>query len=483
MTDILLLGGTVITMDPGRRVLRDGAVLIRGNRIVDVGSAAELGARSAQAEVIDTRGCIILPGLIDAHGHAGHCLTKGLGEHQGSARWGPLMEHIYFQSTTPDFWLAESRLAALERIKFGVTTGASMVGSSPRCDDPIYAGMVAEGYADVGGRIVVAIGTPNGPWPKTYTDRTGTTPVQRTVSFEDGVATTREAMRRWHDTAGGRVKVYPGPSSIMPSFGTSVGLPPGEPREAGQLDHAQANAFLALADEFGTGIHAHGYGGMFSGAWRGGVKCLGPRYSVAHCTGITPDEVKIIADTGTNVIHGPLTRAYTRERCPVVELLDAGANVVFATDGTAPDRSFDVLEKVRFGMWLQRHTFNDTGLIPPGKALEMVTVNAARALCLDDLGSIEPGRLADITIIDARAPHLAPAALEPQRVAYMASGQDVSTVIVDGQVVMRDRKVLTVDEGAILDHANAAFWQMIETAGLRELLEIPEGFWSSVRYP
>lgn len=482
MADILITGGTVLTMDAARRVLDDGAVVIRDDRIVEVGTSVELQRRYAGVETIDASGMAVLPGLIDAHGHAGHCLTKGIAEHVGSAKWGPIMERIYFHSTTPDFWLAESRLAALERLKFGVTTGVSMTGSSPRCDDPMYAGASAQGYQELGTRIIVAVGPPSGPWPRTFTDLTGAEPRTVSLTFEQAIETVAAAMKRWHNTSDGRVMVYPGPSVMMPSFGT--GRPPdtANPAKAQPLDHDQADAMMRLAEEYDTGIHTHGYGGMFIAAREAGVDCLGPRYSIAHCTGISDEEVRIIAETGTHVVHGPLTRAYTAARCPVVELLDAGANVVFGTDGTAPDRTYDVLEKVRFGMWLQRHHFHDSTLVPPGKALEMVTVDAARALRLPDLGSLERGKLADVTIVDLRKPHLQPIAMVPQRLAYMASGQDVHTVIVNGRVVMRDRVVLTANEAGIMESATAAMWEMVDRAGVREHMGIPDGFWGSVRY-
>ncbi len=483
MTDLLITGGTVLTMDPARRILDDGAVAIREDRIVEVGPADALRPRYPGAQTIDASGMAVLPGLIDAHGHAGHCLTKGIAEHVGSAGWGELMERIYFHETTPDFWLAESRLAALERLKFGVTTGASMVGSAPRCDDPIYAGMVAQGYAELGARVIVAVGTPSGPWPKRFTSLRGSAPEELTVTFERAIQTVEAVMREWHGAADGRVNVYPGPSNIMPSFpGGGRPFDPASPPPATQLDHDQANAMLRLAEQFDTGIHSHAYGGMFAAARAGGVQCLGPRYSLAHCAGISEEEVRIIADSGTHVVHGPLTRAHMNARCPVVELLDAGVNVVFGTDGTAPDRTFDILEKVRFGMWTHRHHAHDPHLIPPGKALEMVTVNAARALRLPDLGSIEPGKLADLTLIDLRKPHLAPLAMVPQRIAYMASGQDVDTVIVNGKILMQGREVLGVDEEAILREAETAMWEMVERAGVREQMGVPAGFWGSVRY-
>ncbi len=196
------------------------------------------------------------------------------------------------------------------------------------------------------------------------------------------------------------------------------------------------------------------------------------RRVLVRCDLNVPLEDGVITDDGRIRASVPTLR----------ELLDAGATVVFGTDGTAPDRTFDVLEKVRFGMWVQRQYFRDTHLIPPGKALEMVTVDAARALRLPDLGSLEPGKLADVTLVDLRRPHLAPIAMVPQRLAYMASGQDVDTVIVDGVIRMRGRTVLGVDEQAIVADATREMWAMVERADVAKYMGIPDGFWGGVRY-
>ncbi|MBI4578467.1 MAG: amidohydrolase family protein [Planctomycetes bacterium] len=478
MQDLLVCGGTVITMDPARRVLTNGAVLIRGNRIVAVGDVAELRAAYPDAAALDASAAAILPGLIDAHGHAGHCLVRCIAESVRTAAWNPVMERIYFHSTTPDFWRAEARLAALERLKFGVTTGVSITGGDPRCDDPIYAGGTAEGYTEVGTRVIVAVGPTYAPWPRQFTSWTSGAPRAVEVTFEQAIQTVAAALHRWHQSAGGRVLVYPSPAGLMPSFSASGRTFDAlHPPVAQPIDHAQAKALLQLAEEYDTGIHTHAYGGMFKAAFDGDVDCLNPRYSVAHCTGISVEEIRIIADAGLHVVHGPMTRRNVAERCPVVELLDAGVNVVFGTDGTAPDRSFDILEKLRFGMWLQRSHFHDPGLLPAGKALAMVTVDAAKALGLSDLGSIEPDKLADLTIIDLRKPHLAPIAMVPQQIAYRASGQDVDTVIVDGKVRMRHRQVVGINEDDILADATAQMWETVERAGVQEHMALPEDFW------
>ncbi|HEV2127585.1 MAG TPA: hypothetical protein VGR22_03090 [Thermomicrobiales bacterium] len=169
MLDLAIHNGTVITMDPDRRVLDTVAIGIRDGRIVQIES--DSSALEQANEVIDAKGDIVMPGIVDTHGHAGHSLTRGLGEGLDEGGWMKIVEHLYFQASDVAFWEAESRLAALQRLRFGVTTSVSMTGSSPRVDDARYAVAASTGYREFGLRHIVAAGPPNGPWPRRYTER------------------------------------------------------------------------------------------------------------------------------------------------------------------------------------------------------------------------------------------------------------------------------------------------------------------------
>ena len=147
MTDLLIRGGTVVSMDPGRRIIPDGCVAITGDRIAFVGPATE-GPIEA-ATVLDAEGGIILPGLIDAHGHGGHGLLKTIASDSPSF-WGKVVTGTYYHHTDVDYWSAEGQLSALERLMFGVTTGLCVIASEPRSDDPELAGAHAAAYAEAG---------------------------------------------------------------------------------------------------------------------------------------------------------------------------------------------------------------------------------------------------------------------------------------------------------------------------------------------
>ncbi len=475
--DLLVVGGTVLTMDADFRVIQQGAVALRGDRIVEVGAADDLQSRY-EARTIDARGKIVMPGLVDAHAHGGHGLTKGLAEGRGGPYWLDLMERLYHRATTPEFWYAEGLLSALERLRFGVTTGLSMPGSSPRVDDHRYAGEGVRAYEEVGLRHVLAIGPPDGPWPRTFVSWEGEAPVGRQVTLEQALATSEAAIEAYHGRAGGRIRVYLGPSSIAPDFTPLATL-------ASEAAWIQARELRRLANKHAVGIHAHAYAGMILQAARDYPELLGSDLSLAHCTGIGPDEVRILADYGVAVVHGPYTHAYVAARCPVIELLEAGVTVAIGTDGSSPDRSLDLLAQIHPAMQLQRVHFADAAVLPAGKALAMVTIDAARALGLaGDIGSLEPGKKADLIVLDSRRAHLYPHAdaLAPLRLAYAASGADVETVIVNGFVLMEQGRVLTVDEGRVLDLAQREAEALLERGTARDALALPPDFWTGTRY-
>jgi cytosine/adenosine deaminase-related metal-dependent hydrolase len=458
-------------MDPARRVLIGGCVGIAGDRVVAVEPSPD--QVPAARRRIDATGKIVLPGLVDSHGHAGHSLTRGLGEGREEGGWSAIVEEIYFRASDDEFWRAESRLAALERLKFGVTTSLSMTGSSPRVDDARYAVAAAVGYRELGLRHVVAAGPPNGPWPRHYVDRTDpAAPRPLTVDLDHALRVTEECAAAILALGEDRVSFSVGPSAVSPAADAPD-----------DLARRQIAGVKRILERHNTGLHTHAYRGMIRVAHGLDPELLGPHACLAHCAGIEPDEVAILARTGASASSGPLTHAYALDRFPLVEALDAGVNVAFSTDGSAPDRSFDLLDQARVGVQLQRAHFRDTALLPAGKVLAMITIDAARALNLHrDVGSLEPGKKADVVLLDWRQAHLAPAILPSLRVVGHASGHDVVTVIVDGRVLMEDRVVLGVDEAAILRDAETAFAETFARAGFADPNALHPDTWHAVRY-
>ena len=203
-------------------------------------------------------------------------------------------------------------------------------------------------------------------------------------------------------------------------------------------DREQARRVRAIASKYATRIHSDAFGGMIKLASQDEYGLLGPDVHLQHCHGLSMEEVQIVAETDTRIGHSPGPSAF---RCPVPELMQAGATVAVTTDGTSPRQSFDLFQAMRKAQLLQQVHFRDRAYLPPGKLLEMVTIDAARALGWEDeIGSLEAGKKADIIVINMRQPHLMPNFMPVHRLVYEAVGNDVETVIVDGRVVMEQGK-------------------------------------------
>jgi cytosine/adenosine deaminase-related metal-dependent hydrolase len=472
--DLLITGGTVITMDGTRRVIPDGAVAIQGDKIVAVGPAADLP--QAAAKVIDARGHAVLPGLIDCHAHAGHGLVKTLAG-GNSAAWGEACRQIYTLASPPEFWRAEARLAALERLMFGVTTGLSLLGggdSVMRTDRPAHGDAHCEGAAEIGIRTIMTVGPTRPPFPRPYADWTGGTRSDHLVSFEQQLDTITALIERWHGAESGRMSI----STLMPVYHETAHDP-----ASVALIERQGRSIRDLGRRHGTLFHQDGHrNGSLEMAHRM-FGLLGPDALMSHSTDLTEADIDAVAATQTRIVHNPSAIASVRGYCPVPTLLDRGIVVALGSDGTAPDRSTDMFRHMFQCMRLHQRHYRDERMMPPGKLLEMVTIDAALALGMaDKIGSLEPGKQADVITVDLRKPHLAPANMPVWRVVCFANGQDVETAVVDGRVLMQGRQVPHVDVAEVLASAEAETAAMLDRLGLRPLLAEPATIWGRSRH-
>jgi cytosine/adenosine deaminase-related metal-dependent hydrolase len=478
MIDLLLTGGTVVTMDPGRRMLDDGAVAIDGPRIVEVGPSDELSARHSSRRTIDCRGRAVLPGLIDVHGHGGHSLLKTIGSDTPSV-WMRIATPVYFHYTTPDFWYADGLLAALERLHFGVTTGVSVLGSQPRSDDPSFGNRHAQAYAEVGVREVVCVGPCAPPWPHPVSYWRDGRREDRLVSLDAALEGAEAVIETWNHGADDRIRVFITPFTIVPSVNPSDPTPTDLATELDDHDRDQSRRIREIAARRQTRIHSDAFGGMVRMAARDEWALLGPDVHLQHCLGLSLEEVGILAESGTHVAHAP-SASQMRGRCPVIEMLEQGMNVAVSTDGSSPKTSFDLFQAMRKTQLIQQLHFRDPFLLPAGKLLEMVTVDAARAIgWQDELGSLEAGKKADVTVVNLRQPHLVPNFMVVHRLVYEAVGNDVETVIVDGRVVLEQRRAVMIDEESVLDRAQAESLALVGRARLQSHLNAPG--WGRVR--
>ncbi len=476
--DLLIVRGTVITMDGARRVIEDGAVAVNADRIVAVGNTAELQARYTAVKSIDAYRKAVLPGLIDSHAHAGHGLLKTMGGGDAQA-WSNACETIYTTGSDEDFWHAEARLAALERLRCGTTTGVCLFGGGDtimRVDDPRYAARHCDAIAQAGTRSVLAVGPSRPPAPMVYARWDGDQRVDREVGFEQMYESCEEIIRTQHGRADGRVNIC-------------VTLPVYHPEhtpeqlEFADVFHQQAGQYMDLARRHGLTFTQDGHRAGTLQYAHEHLGLLGDASFMSHSIDLTAGDIAACVATGTRIVHNPSAIMSIRGRCPVPELLDAGVTVALGSDGIAPDRSYDMFRHMFQAMHYHRRHFRDAGVLPHGKVLEMVTIDAARTLGMEhEIGSLEAGKKADIILVDLFKPHLMPLNMPVYRVTCFANGADVCTTIVNGQVLMEDGQVRTVDEADVMEQAQRATDRMLGRTGLQHLLASPATLWRGSHY-
>jgi len=480
-TDILIENGTVITMDPERRVLENHSVAIRDGKIIEIGPAEAMKAKHANAaKRISARRKAVMPGLVDCHAHAGTSLLKGIGERMPGAPWRDLMDFIAYR-TPPEWWYVESLLASLEKMKGGTTTSLYMLGCAPRGDSPEHAYKNAEAVDKVGIRSICGVGPSRPPWPQPYTYWEKGKRVERMVTLEESFDKTAEAIGTWNSRNDSRVKLWVSASRLLNENPNDPVYTPDNEKYV----RPQAEGIRKIMDDYGVGFHVHAYGTAAKFLDQNDFGLLGPKTVFAHGWPFDLESAEIIARTDTRVAHCPRARRVylNKGRLPLPELLKAGATVGLGSDACGMDRPFDsILEDAFMAPRWQRLEFNDPDLIPPGKTLEMATIDGARALGMDDrIGSLEVGKDADIILVNLFSPHAVPMAMVTSRVHAMARGADVETVLVQGQILMEDRKVKTVDEMEILEWAQAEALHTVDVFGLRPLMEPSVNHWGHSR--
>lgn len=476
--DVLIEHGCVITLDATRRVIGDGAVAVKGERIVEVGETHALAQRYRAARRIDARRKAVLPGLIDAHAHAGHAMLRTLGGANGEA-WTAACEAIYTCASDEAFWELESHLAALERLKAGVTTGVSLLGggdSIMRVDDPVYARRHCDAVVRTGTRSIVAVGPSRPPEPRAYTRHGANGSDTRNVDFAQMYDVCKAIIDDCHGDAGGRIEI---------ALALPVYAPEHDPAAAAyERDYRrEAARYAALAGERGLRLTQDGHrAGTLDFAHRE-LGLLNKKSFMSHAIDLRPADIEACVATGASIVHNPSAIMSIIGRCPVPELIDAGVTVAIGSDGAAPDRGYDMFRHMWQCMHYHRRHFRDPDVLPHGKVLEMVTIDAARALSIDDeLGSLETGKLADIILVDLFKPHMMPMHMPVYRVTCFANAGDVCMTMVGGKILMEDYRVRSVVESDILDRAHEAADQALERAGLRHLLDAPPTLWGRSHY-
>jgi len=448
---------TILTLNPDREIIEHGAVVVNGKNITAVGKSKDLIEQYPQEQRVDCRSGILMPGLVDAHVHLTQCMLRGMSDDKDLEVVPWLRQRIWplLGSYSPEDALASSSLCVLEMIKSGTTGFIEVLLGEHYGFDGIADMVGKSGIRSALGKIVMDM-------PAATRDELGVHPnmwEERERSIETALA----AFDRWNGTFDGRLEVW---------FGA---------RTAGDWSNSSLYPEIrALANERNMGITIHfaetegdvayarsqGYRTLTEYGLAKGI--LGPRTVLAHYIYSEPEDWPLLVQSGTSVSHNPgSNQKYAWGPARVVGMLDAGVNVALGCDAGAANNNMDMVRDMRIACHAARIKAQDMTIMSGETAIEMATLNGARAMGFDNIaGSIEAGKRADFIVIDVDKPHMQPMWSPVAAVVFSASGSDVDTVVVNGQILMQGRKVLTMDEEAIVDDASRRWKDIARKAGV-----------------
>ena len=425
--DLIVSSGIVVTMDGGRAVYQDGSVAIRGDTIVDVGPRSEVEARYKSAQMIDARGKLVLPGFINGHTHVPMTLFRGLHDDVTLNDW--LYKYIFpaeAKNVNKEFVRWGTRLAAAEQIRSGVTTFADMY---------YFEDAVAEETKAAGMRGVLG---------ETFIDF----PAPDNKSEAEMLAYTEKFLKKWQGDA--LIRAAPAPHSIYTCSKKTLA-------DAAALARKyQAPILIHVAEMKKEWDDSEKVNGMSPVQYLEKIGVLGPDVVAAHCIFVDEADRQLLAERHVGCVHNPSSNMMLASGVsPVPEMRAAGVAVGLGTDGPAgSNNDLNLMEEIDLAAKLAKITKMDPLALNAKAVVEMATIDGARALHMEkEIGSLEAGKKADLALIGLDAPNAVPMYDVYAQIAYSLKGSDVETVVIGGRVVMRDRKLLTIDEPRVLEKA------------------------------
>ncbi len=450
MGRILIKNGTVITVDSQRRIIRDGAVAIENDRIVDIGKTESL--KDFQAEkVFDAKECIVMPGLIDAHCHHVQMLARGIADDVDLIAWCydriyPYEAHLDDQGT-----YLSALLCCIEMIRTGTTCVCDPGGY--RMDN------VGRALTEIGMRGIIAWAGMD-QWS---VDRLLPNGLPGKLTTEETLRVEEKLVQDWNGAAGGRIRAC---------YGLRV-----EPNVSDKL----YRGINELAKRDGVMVEMHAAVNKDQVEWvrqrtghtviehMNSLGVLGPHWYLIHMAVLTDEELRMLKANDCKIIHVPgatMHGAYGSARVgKFPEMIDMGLTVALGCDSSAANNSLDMFRAMYQAATLHKEVRIIPDLIAPEKALEMATIDGARAVHWEnEIGSLEKGKKADVIIVEWKRPNWIPVhdfSLVPTLV-YSGEGADVETVIIDGNVVMEKRKIKTVNVKRVLNQAQRATEKLLK---------------------
>jgi 5-methylthioadenosine/S-adenosylhomocysteine deaminase len=424
MADILIKNGYVITMDGPP--IENGYVLVEDSKITYVGKEEKPAHK-----VIDATNCVVMPGLINTHTHIGMTLFRGYADDLPLKQW--LEDHIWpaeAKLTDEDLYIG-TMLGCLEMIRSGTTAFADMY---------IHVDSVARAVEESGMRAALSYGMID---------------LGNKSRADSELAEGSRFVKKWNGSAEGRITAMYGPhapNTCSREFLARV-------KEQAVRDNARIHIHV-LETEAELNQMKEQFG-MCSVNMLDELGFLGPDVLAAHCIWLSGGDMDILADRNVNIAHCPISNMKLASGiAPVPELLKRGANVALGTDGCASNNTLDMFEEMKTTALLHKVNSMDPTTLPADEVLKMATLNGAKALGVP-VGVIRPGMLADIIIVDMDKPHLLPVHNQISHLVYATRGSDVKTTIVNGNILMEDGVVKSIDQEKVMEEADIAAEMLI----------------------
>ena len=436
MNNLIITNALIVPMTQERKWF-NGYVRVSEGMITEASDSSP-GKIAPDEHAIDAAGCVLMPGLINAHTHLYQVLLRAVWEDLELMPW---LKRVYgcARVLTPEHFYAGTLLGCVEAIRSGVTTVCehNFLNPNPECAFETLRAMQHSGLRAVFARTIMDAG-------EIVPDCTRETPDQAFRRIE-------EILEKYRDSG---VGFMTGPNT--PPINTTPELL----REIRRFADANTIGISAHVAESKSVVECvrreHGKNGVVEFLQQFGIP--GKNSIFAHSVHVSKDEIAILKETGTSVSHNPVSNMMLGDGvAPVVEMLRQGVNVALGTDGAASNHSQDLFDTMKAASLLQKVQHQDAGAIRPYDVLSMATIGGSRGLGLESLcGSIEVGKRADLILIDLETVHNQPVNDIFSQIVHCAKASDVQTVIVNGEVVMRDRQLARLDDKKILADAKVA---------------------------
>ena len=437
---ILIKGGTLVTMDSADSTIQ-GDLLIKDGYIVSLGKVAETADT-----VIDATNCVVLPGFIQTHIHLCQTLFRGAADDLSLIDWLKKRVWLMEAAHSSQSIAASARLGIAEMIKGGTTCALTMetVGHT----NDVFRVVEESGFRATVGKCMMDKGDEVPPALREQTRD----------SIEESVA----LLERWHGKDNGRLRYCFAPRFAISCTRQLLEEVAKLARERGVMIHTHASENRTECEIVETET------GLLNVLYLDSVGLTGKDVVLAHCVHLSDKEVETLARTQTNVSHCPSSNLKLGSGiAPVKKLLESNVSVSLGADGAACNNRLDMLTEMRTATLLQK-ALHGPEVIPARQALRMATIDGAKALGLDsEIGSLEVGKKADLTLINLGEAHTTPKPADlASTIVYSAAASDVQTVVIDGRVVMKDRTLQTLNEAKLIVDADVEMKSLINRAGL-----------------